>query len=398
MDLLGQETVKPQKSKGKKVVLTLLIISIILLILSLIGIFILRTNEKKKIRLIVNGKEFEITENTLIQDDKGKTYIAIDNLANMLQYDYLKGGYLERETDENKGYIDMIAQIIEYKANSNQISKINQNSEIDEESSYQLNNKIIKRNDSLYIALEDLNVGCNVVYSFLGTNKININTTDYVLETYQEKNEEELTINNSINNQRAISYNMMVVTNNEGKFGVMDLNENIIIGYKYSTMEFDEYSQNFIVSIDNNYGVIGKSGRILIEPKYEAISIISYSPFLYKAMISNKYGVLDEEGKVVINIEYDKIGFNENSNYTKPALIIKNLKNNETGIVVERGEKYGIVSLKTGKLIVDCNLDKIYAKTSDSRDKATYYVSYQETEMELNEYIDYITTTTVVTN
>ena len=33
MDLLGQETVKPQKSKGKKIVLILLAISIVLLII-----------------------------------------------------------------------------------------------------------------------------------------------------------------------------------------------------------------------------------------------------------------------------------------------------------------------------------------------------------------------------
>ena len=49
---------------------------------------------------------------------------------------------------------------------------------------------------------------------------------------------------------------MMVVSNETGKMGVLDLNGNSIIGYKYSGMQFDEYSQRYIVSNDNKYGII----------------------------------------------------------------------------------------------------------------------------------------------
>jgi hypothetical protein len=112
--------------------------------------------------------------------------------------------------------------------------------------------------------------------------------------------------------------------------------------------------------------------------------------------MSNKYGIIDKNGDIVINIEYDKIGYSEKTNLTQPVLIIENLKNNETGLVVAKNNKYGIVSLSTGKIIIDCSLDKIYTKISSSKEK-TYYVEIENTEIELNEYINYINTV-IVTN
>ena len=84
MDLLGQETVKPQKSKGKKVVLTLLIISVILLIISIALIYTLKSNVTKSLGLAINGKDAQITEDLLIQDSSSKTYIYIEKLADLM--------------------------------------------------------------------------------------------------------------------------------------------------------------------------------------------------------------------------------------------------------------------------------------------------------------------------
>ena len=90
-------------------------------------------------------------------------------------------------------------------------------------------------------------------------NKILINTTDSLIAQYQENlTKQKLTISSDFSNQRVMSYNMMVVSNETGKMGVLDLNGNSIIGYKYSGMQFDEYSQRYIVSNDNKYGIISK--------------------------------------------------------------------------------------------------------------------------------------------
>lgn len=396
MDLLGQETEKKQETKGKKVVRFLLILSVILLIISLAIMYVLSMNKTKTLTMTVNNNNIKITENLLVSTDDGVTYISVEQLSKLIGFDYVKGGYLEYKEDDNKAYIETANQIIGYEANKSSIYKTTQNSNMDNEN-YNLKNKIITRNDTLYIALEDLNIACNVVYIYSETeNKIKIYTTEYLTSEYKKQFEgQEIKIaEENSNNQRAMSYNMIVVTNKDGKNGVIDTNLNSTIGYRYNSMQFDEYSQNFIVSNEGNYGVISSEGKTIIELKYEGIEIINNSPLLYKVKSNNKYGVLDESGKILINIEYDKIGFDEKSSVMQPVLIIKNLNNNQNGIVVYKDQKYGIANLKNGEMILNCEVDKIYTKLSNS-EKQEYYIELKNTEVELNRYIDYVNTTIV---
>lgn len=398
MDLLGQETEKKQQPKGKKIVLMLLIISIILLMLVLVMIFALQGNKTKTLGLSVNGKDVQIIEGMLTSDESGVNYISLRQLSSLIGYEYLRGGYLQYIEDNTKCYLQDESQIIGFEANSNQIYKTIRNSETDYEY-YKLNNNILQLNDVLYIALDDLNVACNAIYAFSNENyKIAINTSEYLLQEYAKTfTEKGLKINDDFNNKKAVAYNMIIVANESGRMGVVNSNLESIIGHKYTTMEFDEFSNNFIVSDENKYGIISKQGNIIADLKYESIRIINYSPLLYEVKLNNKYGVLNETGKLIVNIEYDKLGFTENSNLNEPTLIVENLNNDQDGIIVCKEGKYGIVSLKTGQTIINCEVDKIYSKTSSNGEKQ-YYIQLQNTEIDLDRYIEYINTTTVVTN
>ena len=400
MDLLGQEIQNNKQSKGKKIVLTLLIISIFLLITLILGVLMLKSNSNKTtLGLNVNGQNIPIDNIMLINDENGKTYISIQNVAKLVGNNYIEGGYLQDKDNKNKCYIENSNQTIEYEVNSTSIRKVILNSDLGNEE-YELKNKIIVNDNVKYIALEDLNVGCNVIYSFSEEEyKINLYNPENLLEIYNETLKENgLSIDNSLNNQKAMLYNMLVVLNSkEGKMGVIDIDNNLLISYIYSTIEYNEYLENFIVSDKNKYGVISKEGRKIIEPKYQEIELISYSPILYKVKLNNEYGILDENGETKVNIGYDKIGFNEKSNTIESVIIIRNVFNNHDGIVVCKDNKYGIVDLKTGKMIINCDVDKIYSKIYDSEENK-YYVEIKETELDLQEYIDYINTTTVVTN
>lgn len=389
MDLLGQQTQKKQKSKGQKIVLMLLIISIVLLIVIIAALLLLKTNKTNTLSMSVNNVDVAIQENILLSDDNGNTYISIENIASLVEYEYLRGGYLEYVEDDNKGYIENDDdQIIGYEANSNKIYKTTKGSYTDYEY-YELNNNIIKSNNRLYIALEDLNIGCNLVYAYSkDANKIMINTTTNIVEFYEKKIEEEkqeIELSYENNNKKAILYNMIITSNKNGKMGVVDGNLESIIGYKYETIDFNEFAQNFIVSNEDKYGILSKKGNVIVELKYEDIEVINYSPLLYKAKLNGKYGILNEQGQVIINIEYDEIGYN------KSLFIIKNINNNQDGLVVCKNNKYGIVNLKTGEIIVDCEVDKIYNREDN------YYVEVQNNQIELARYIEYINTT-VVTN
>ncbi|MBQ2916784.1 MAG: WG repeat-containing protein [Clostridia bacterium] len=398
MDLLGQEPQKRQKTNGQKIVLMLLITSIILSIFVLVMIFALQGNKTNALGLLIDEKPIQITENMLISDENGVNYISLKQLSTLIGYNYLRGGYEEYAEDNTKCYLESQNQIIGFEENSNEIYKTTQNSETDYEY-YNLNNKIIQSNGVLYIALEDLAVGCNVVYTFSAeNNKILIYTTGHLSQNYIKTFAENgLTVNNDAKNDKAIIYNMVVAANTSGKLGVLDTTLNTIIGHKYTTMQFDEFSQNFIVSNENKYGIISKDGNIIAELKYENIHIINYSPLLYEVKLNNKVGLLDKNGKLIVNIAYDKIGFSESTNLTEPTLIIENLSNNQDAIVVCNAGKYGLVNLTTSKTILNCDLEKIYSRTDDLG-KKQYYVQLQNTEVSLARYIEYINTTTVVTN
>lgn len=398
MDLLGNEPQKKQKTNGQKIVLMLLITSIVLSIFILIMIFALQGNKTKTLGLTIDDKDVQITENMLISDENGVNYISLQQLSTSIGYNYLRGGYGEYAENETKCYLESQSQVIGFEADSNEIYKTTQNSETDYEY-YSLNNKIIQSNGILYIALEDLTVGCNVVFTFSNEQyKIVINTPEHLSKGYVTSfTEKGLTIDTDIQNKKAIVYNMVVVSNANGKLGVVDTKANTIIGQKYTTMNFDEFSQRFIVSNNNKYGIISKEGNIIAELKYENIRIINYYPLLYEVKLSNKVGVLDEKGNLIVNTAFDKLGFSENSNLTEPTLIIDNLNNNQDAMIVYNGGRYGLVSLTTGQMIVNCELEKIYSRTDNSGLKK-YYVQLQNTEIELARYIQDINTTTVVTN
>lgn len=394
MDLLGREP-KPEV-KGKKTVLMLLIISIILLILILVMIYALKGKKTKTLGLNINGQDVQIAENMLISNDQA-TYISLEKLSSYLGYDYLRGGYLEYVEDANKCYLESKDQIIGFEANSNEIYKTVPDSNIDYEH-YKLGNNIIQQNGILYIALQDLSVACNVIYVFNeATYKIVLSTPEHLATSYAEQfSKSDFIIDNTSNNKKAMAYNMVVVSNESKKMGVADWNANSIISNKYTTIEFNEFAQNFIVSDNNKYGVISKNGNVIIELKYDNINVINYSPLLYEVKLNNKFGVINQNGEMIVNMEYDRIGFASNSNTIQSALIIKDL-NGQDGIVVCKSGKYGIVNLITGKMITECNVDKIYSKINTSG-KQTYYIELQNTEIELERYIEYINTTTVVTN
>lgn len=392
MDLLGNQP--KQEVKGKKAVLILLIISVMLLILILVMIYALKGKKTKTLGLNINGQDVQITENMIISNDQA-TYMSLESLSSYLEYDYLRGGYLEYVENANKCYLEGKEQIIGFEVNSNEIYKTVPNSTTDYEY-YKLKNNVVQQNGILYIALEDLNVACNVIYTFdEATYKISIATTENLKTSYAESFlKSGYTIDGSSNNKKTMAYNMVVVSKN-GKMGVVDWNTKPIISNKYTSMEFNEFAQNFIVSDDNKYGVISKNGNVTIELKYDDINVISYSPLLYEVKLNNKTGVINQNGQMIVNMEYDRIGFKANSKNIESTLIIKEL-DGQDGIVVCKSGKYGIVSLKTGQIIIDCNVDKIYSKTNN-REK-TYYIELQKTEIELERYIEYINTTTVVTN
>lgn len=399
MDLLEQEMNKNKStsSSKKNIVLVLLILCIFILIMLLAMITVLKSNQPIKESLLVDGLESQIKEGLIITDELGTKYISLELGGELFGYKYYNGEYGENEEDKDKCYVQNDYEVIGFEIDTNKIYKIDLEANIGKQE-ITLNNKVVKDNEgSLYITIEDFSkvfyVGINISED---GKQIQIKTCDYMAELKTEdikKDNKYTSIDTQYDNLKAIYYGMLVVSDGVN-YGVVDGDLKTIIGTKYKSIIFNEYTQNFIALSNNKYGVLSTDGKVIIEFKYDSIRILNYSPLLYEVRENNKYGVLDEKGNMIINTEYDRLGYNSNDEKGS-VLIIENINNDrEDGMVVYKQGKYGVVSIDTGEVILNCELEKIYIKTSED-DETTYYVQINGYEYELEEYIKYVNTTIV---
>lgn len=106
--------------------------------------------------------------------------------------------------------------------------------------------------------------------------------------------------------------NLIVITQNN-KEGVVDSNFNVIIEPKYNTVEPYLYNENLMVyqpftegeTIYYRPAILDLKGNIVLDFKYDDLTIISLEPFLLIAKINNKYGVINLKDEVIIPFEYE---------------------------------------------------------------------------------------------
>ena len=103
----------------------------------------------------------------------------------------------------------------------------------------------------------------------------------------------------------AIAQDLFIMQNNN-KYGVMDITENIIIPSKFDMLKSFTYKpyDNYLIAAKNNkYGIINLKGESVIPFEYEYISTKSTLYFL--AVKDGKYGAIDINNNVIVPFEYD---------------------------------------------------------------------------------------------
>lgn len=394
MDLLNENQYKKEQTpKNKKIILILLVLSIIATILiTFILLYInkyVKTQEKLPKTLKINDKEVNLTETLIIETAEGDKYISLKEIAQLLGYEYYNNEYGVDGENKDKGYIKNGILVTGFEKDTNSIYKYQEKTNLDYQY-YELSSNIIKYNNNLYISSKDISQALNITYKE-DNNTTLINTIENNIEKYQETfKETDYTITKDLNNQKAIIYGMLVIEKN-GKWGVIDINYNEIIGNKYSTIYFDEYNMNFIVSDSNGrYGILSNNGEIICALKYDGLEILNYENMLYKVKYNGKYGIMSEDRGLLTNIVYDDIGYPEDSNKKiKYTLIIPELiENVGEMMVVKQNNKYGLIDISTGKEVIGCDqLDKIYA--IEELGEISYKVEINETTFDLIDVIEY---------
>ncbi len=423
MNLIENEEFNEKKAKTKKIMIIIAVLIGILLIISFVLLYLIYEIERNTLKVTLDNQTTSFAEDMFIFEDD-KLYVDIKAFAELMGYESYNADYRNRYSEDTTNcYISSSNEIASYSLNSSTIYK---KATINEDYEYfDLEEPVRLINDKLYVIEEGIEIGtnCQIQYN-QNNNQISILSLDYIVNYYSSRftNAVVASKNNDFNNEKALLYGLVVVTNAEGYYGVYNTNGNEIIGTKYSSITFKEDSQEFTVTTEEgSMGILSSDGTTKIEPNYTSIKQISRELNYYLVSNNKKYGVINQNGNIVIYLEYDQIGIDEEdftaNDIENPYILFNNCipvyQNNKWGmfdingnqilaleydeigcdvgnqtnrtsetvviipqyeaIVVGQDDKYGIVS-STGEEYVPVILDSVYAITSSG--EQTYYMTF----------------------
>ncbi len=390
MDLLNENQYqKTEEPKGKKIVLILLILSIVLAIIIIALMIVLGSQETVGITLYINDQQQELSDTLIIQDEQGNQYIELENLSDILGYQFDNSEYQTYGVDTTKCYIRNENLISGFELDSNIVYKYEIGTNLDYQY-YDLNHNIIMYNGKLYIAIADLVEALNLYCTTDENNVIRISSAEHLSNSYQQQLQERgYTLSTDQNNQKALAYGWLIVSK-DGVWSVLNTSFEEIIGAKFASIYFDEVNLNYIVSNSNGkYGIIDNTGVIEQPLKYDGLEPLNYENMLYKVKNNNQYGIMKSDGTMLAQIIYDEIGYQaEPQSNILYTLIIPELENEtEKTIVVKQNEKYGLIYLETGETLLPCDhLDKLYSV--NELGEVEYKVEVQEQTLDLLQYLE----------
>ena len=390
MDLLNENQYqKTEEPKGKKIVLILLILSIVLAIIIIALMIVLGSQETVGITLYINDQQQELSDTLIIQDEQGNQYIELENLSDIMGYQFDKSESQTYGVDTTKCYIRNENLISGFELDSNIVYKYEIGTNLDYQY-YDLNHNIIMYNGKLYIAIADLVEALNLYCTNDENNVIRISSAEHLSNSYQQQLQERgYTLSTDQNNQKALAYGWLIVSK-DGVWSVLNTSFEEIIGAKFASIYFDEVNLNYIVSNSNGkYGIIDNTGVIEQPLKYDGLEPLNYENMLYKVKNNNQYGIMKSDGTMLAQIIYDEIGYQaEPQSNILYTLIIPELENEtEKTIVVKQNEKYGLIYLETGETLLPCDhLDKLYSV--NELGEVEYKVEVQEQTLDLLQYLE----------
>jgi len=370
----------PKKVTGIKIGFIIVVILIILLIIAAGAIWIYSQKIlSSQFKFDLDGKRQSNYSESLFLFQNDKIYISIRDIAPLLGYNVYNGGYGEYTEDKSKCYVNNSKEIVSFETNSDKIYKYSVTSSGNSEGqSFDIDSPILSSGSNMYISSDGLVRAFNVRFDYnASNNEVLIFGLNYLANYYstQIPNAAITTSTSSLsesiiyNNQKALLYNLVIIKDDTTKqYGVASLANptNTIIGTRYSSIEFMEGSNDFIVKTsDNKMGIIGSDGITKVRLEYDDIKELDKNLGLYLVTSNNKQGVVNSNGKVIVYQDYDQIGLPNtinDTNVTNKYILMDNC------IPVKRNNKWGLIDIN-GNEIASLQYDGFGcdADTSDSR-------------------------------
>lgn len=163
----------------------------------------------------------------------------------------------------------------------------------------------------------------------------------------------------------------------EGKLALYSLNLKPLTSFKFDKElfqhinyysnkkdELSSFSPAIIVKVDGKVGLITPDGKEIFSPKYQALELAE-EYFIFK--INDKYGVMDTSEKIIIQPIYDGISFppreNANGNVNKGYFIVQD--NGLQGIINMQGDI--VISINYEKARTIIGLDNVFSVAKDNK-------------------------------
>lgn len=372
MNLYEEDKTKEETEKSKKIVKIMAVILGVLLILCIIIAVYISYLQEKQLKVYIDGQKVNVSEDDIIIDGNN-IYFSIKGMAERVQYVYNNGEYKQSYIeDKSKCYVDNGTETASYTLGSNTIYKSLKQSEynqIDYEY-YTIDEPVISNNSKLYTTTNGLSIGCNLSISYTEQNNtIKIFTLPYLYNYYSTKIAGAEIEEQSFENKKAVLYNMIIVKNESGKYGVNQLDNETVIGQKYAGITFVEGSQEFVVKTEEGkVGILTKDAEIKIKPEYDTIKQIDKSSGLYLVSNNDKYGIVNEQERKIAYLEYDQIGIDQskfvNDDIDNPYVLYGEC------IPVKKGEKWGMIN-KNGNEILPIQYNELGCQNSTNKDSVT---------------------------
>lgn len=454
MDLMENIPENNKKITKIKLWVIIVVILIVILIIAAVAIFIYSQSLlKNRFKFYIDGASQSNYNENIFLYEGDKIYISVKQIAPLLGYTAYNGGYGQYTEDKAKCYITNSKEAVSFEANSNKMYKYNVIEADDTESqTFTMDEPVKAVGTELYISEESASRAFNIMVNRdTSNNSFSVFTLTYLADYYSKQIPNAAVTSDATNfsetilynNQKALLYNMVVIkdtTSNQYGMALISDPTNPIIGARYSSIEFVEGSNDFIVMTANSkMGIIGNDGVTKVRLDYDDIKEIDKNLGLYLVTSNNRQGVVNKNGKTIVYQEYEQIGLPTNiqdSNVTNKYIIYDNcipVKRNNLwglidingntilpieydaigcqastssdaraedvivipeidGIVVEKDEingnarikKYGIVK-SDGTLLINIVLDNAYSLTTQG--ETTYYVTVQNQVIDIVEFI-----------
>lgn len=370
MEIIGTNQ-EEKNRKAKKMMVWITIAIIALFIISIILFITIYYLKEQLFKFNVDGVKTSVTTNDLFLYEGDTVYVSLRDIAPIIGYKHYNGGYKEYTEDNDKCYLEGQNEICIFEKDETTIYKTPAK-EVDYEY-FEIEVPIKRKNNKLYITSEGLSLACNLKFYYEPEeNQITIYTLPYYADYYVKSNA-YASVANNFKNQKALLYGLIVTqdventdTKNNTKnihYGISTLDNKEIVGTKYTSIEFIESTQEFIVkTTENKVGIITSEGETKVQPQYDSLKQIDKDLNLYLATNNDKKGVIEKNGKILIYLEYDQIGINaepfQTSNIKNPYLLYNH------AIPVKQNEKWGMYD-KKGNLILPIEYDGMGCIASD---------------------------------